>query len=64
MKYYYPKNQHIYQVLWECRMKDSTTGEWKDAVTYSQVLNEQGQIGEEKYVREKKDFLNKFQVIN
>ena len=64
MKYYYPKNQHIYQVLWECRMKDSATGEWKDAVTYSQVLNEQGQIGEEKYVREKKDFLNKFQVIN
>lgn len=64
MRYYYPKNQHTYQVLWECRMKDPTTGEWKDALIYSQVINKQGQTGEEKYVREKTDFLSKFQAIN
>ncbi|MBQ7431615.1 MAG: hypothetical protein IJV29_18485 [Butyrivibrio sp.] len=45
-------------------MKDPTTGEWKDAYIYSQVLNKEGQTGEEKYVREKQDFLKKFQAVN
>jgi len=63
-RYIYPKNKHIYQLLWECKMKDPTTGEWKEAVIYSQVLNSEGQCGEEKYVREKQDFLNKFQAVN
>ena len=64
MKYYCPKDLRFYQVLWECKMKDPNTGEWKEAVIYSQVLNSEGQCGEEKFVREKEDFINKFQAIN
>jgi len=51
-KFLYPKNDHLYTVLLDVRMKDTTTGEWKDAVLYTD--------GKGNYVREKEDFYNKF----
>ena len=33
-RYYYPKNDHYYRFIEECRMKDPTTGEWYDAIIY------------------------------
>lgn len=52
-KYYiYPKNGYTYRVIQEAKMKDPTTGEWKDSVFYAD--------GDSAYCREKKDFLNKF----
>lgn len=66
MKYFYPKNKHTYEVLDEVKMKDPTTGEWKYAYLYTQITDQglhQGMY-QGMYVREKQDFLNKFQVVN
>lgn len=61
-KFYYPKNQHTYGLLQEFKMKDPTTGEWKDAYLYAEVLPDG--ILKGMYAREKEDFLNKFQEID
>lgn len=61
-KFYYPKNQHTYEALEEVKMKDPTTGEWKDAYLYTEVLPTGLHKG--MYVREKEDFLNKFQAVS
>lgn len=52
--YVYPKNGHQYMPLFRCRMKNPTSGEWFDAIIYKGVEDEKF------YVRERKDFLNKF----
>lgn len=52
--YVYPKNGHQYMPLFRCRMKCPTSGEWFDAIIYKGVEDEKY------YVRERKDFLNKF----
>lgn len=52
-KYLYPKNNHLYTKISEVRCKDVTTGNWYDAVLYTD--------GKGVYVREKKDFEAKFQ---
>ena len=61
-KFYYPKNQHTYEVLDEVKMKDPTTGEWKPAYLYTQVTD-QG-LHQGMYVREKQDFLKKFRAVD
>lgn len=53
--YVYPKNGHHYLPLWSCRMKCPTSGKWFDAVIYK-GLDDGGKY----YVRERKDFLDKF----
>lgn len=53
--YFYPKNGHYYFKRDTIRCKDRTTGEWYDAVLYSD-LNGQ-------YVREVNDFNKKFKKI-
>lgn len=50
----YPKNGHQYLPLYRCRMKNPTSGEWFDAIIYKGVEDEKF------YVREGKDFLDKF----
>lgn len=55
-RYYYPKNDHYYRFIEECRMKDPTTGEWYDAIIYVNDMTDKP-----KYIREKEDFLKKFQ---
>lgn len=62
VKYFYPKNKHTYEVLDEVKMKDPTTGEWKDAYLYTQITDQGLHYG--MYVREKQDFLKKFKGIN
>ena len=52
--YVYPKNGHQYMPLFRCRLKCPTTGEWFDAIIYKGVEDEKY------YVRERKDFLDKF----
>lgn len=52
LKWFYPKNQHIYAIIGEVKQKNPTTGEWSDAVLYTD--------GKGKYVRDKSDFINKF----
>ena len=52
--YVYPKNGHQYMPLYRCRMKNPTSGEWFDAIIYKGVEDEKF------YVRERKDFLDKF----
>lgn len=52
--YVYPKNEHQYMPLFRCRMKNPTSGEWFDAIIYKGVKDEKF------YVRERKDFLDKF----
>lgn len=49
----YPKTGHQYMPLYKCKMKDFTTGEWKDAIIYRDGSSNY-------YVREKSDFFNKF----
>ena len=57
--YVYPKTEHLYMPLYRCRMKNPTSGEWFDAIIYRGVEDERF------YVRERKDFLNKFvKLIN
>ena len=52
--YVYPKNGHYYKPLFRCRMKNPTSREWFDAIIYKGVEDEKF------YVRERKDFLDKF----
>lgn len=52
LKWFYPKNQHIYAIIDNVKQKNPTTGEWSDAVLYTD--------GKGKYVRDKSDFINKF----
>ena len=52
LKWFYPKNQHIYAIIDNVKQKNPTTGEWSDAVLYTD--------GKGKYVRDKFDFINKF----
>lgn len=53
LKWFYPKNEHIYAIIDEkIKMKDPTTGEWREAVLYTD--------GRGTYVRDKVDFIDKF----
>lgn len=52
--YVYPKNGHHYLPLWSCRMKCPTTGQWFDALIYQDYNTKH------LYVRDKKDFFDKF----
>lgn len=52
--YVYPKNGRQYMPLFRCRMKCSASGEWFDALIY------QDYDSKHLYVREKKDFFDKF----
>lgn len=54
--YIYLKNGHTYRVIQEAKMKDPTTGEWKDSVFYTD--------GDSAYCREKEDFLDKFKLVD
>ena len=49
----YPKTGNKYVTLYDIKMKDPSTGEWKDAIVYK------GMTGDY-YVRETRDFFNKF----
>ncbi len=50
----YPKNGHHYMPLYRCRMKCPASGEWFDAIIYQEYNTEK------LYVRDRKDFLDKF----
>lgn len=52
--YIYPKNGHQYLPLFRCRLKCPASGEWFDALIY------QDYDSKHLYVREKKDFFDKF----
>ena len=52
--YVYPKTGHKYMPLYRCRMKNPVSGEWSNALIY------QGMENGELYVREYKDFFDKF----
>ena len=52
--YIYPKNGHQYLPLFRCRLKCPASGEWFDALIY------QDYESKHLYVRERKDFLDKF----
>ena len=54
--YIYPKNGYTYRVIQEAKMKDPTTGEWKNSVFYTD--------GDSAYCMEKKDFLDKFKPVD
>lgn len=53
--YFYPKNRHYYFRRNTIRCKDRTTGEWYDAVLYSDANGQ--------YAREVNDFNNKFKKV-
>lgn len=53
--YFYPKNGHYYFAKDTIRCKDRTTGEWYDAILYSDINGQ--------YVREVNDFNKKFEKI-
>lgn len=55
--YIYPKNGHEYYVNATIKMKSPDTGEWHDAVLYSNHKDRQT------YVREYNDFFNKFEPV-
>lgn len=52
--YVYPKTGHKYMPLYRCRMKNPVSEEWFNALIY------QGMENGELYVREYKDFFDKF----
>lgn len=52
--YIYPKTEHRYLPIYRCKLKCPSTGEWFDAVIYKGIEDEKY------YVRERKDFFNKF----
>lgn len=52
--YVYPKTEHLYMPLYRCRMKNPVSGEWFNVLIY------QGMENGELYVREYKDFFDKF----
>lgn len=56
--YVYPKTEHQYKVLYRCKMKLPVDGTWIDALIYLGL--DDGNY----YVRERRDFLNKFVKLN
>lgn len=52
--YVYSKNGHHYLLLFRCRMKCPATGEWFDALIYQDYNTKH------LYVRDRKDFFDKF----
>lgn len=56
--YIYPKTEHKYLPLYRCKLKCPSTGEWFDAIIYKGVEDEKY------YVRERKDFFDKFVKLN
>lgn len=52
--YVYPKTGYKYMPLYRCRIKNPVSGEWSNALIY------QGMENGELYVREYKDFFDKF----
>lgn len=52
--YVYPKNGHQYIPLYKCRMKYPASSEWFDALIYEDCKTEK------LYVRDRKDFFDKF----
>lgn len=54
----YPKNGHQYLPLFRCRLKCPASGQWFDALIY------QDYDSKHLYVREKKDFFDKFVKLN
>lgn len=56
--YVYPKNGHQYMPLFRCRMKCPASGEWFDALIYQDYNTKH------LYVRDKKDFFDKFVKLN
>lgn len=52
--YVYPENGHQYMPLFRCRLKCPASGQWFDALIY------QDYDSKHLYVRERKDFLDKF----
>lgn len=52
--YIYPKTGHKYMPLCRCKLKCPVNGEWYEAVIYQRL--DTGMV----YVRERKDFLDKF----
>lgn len=56
--YIYPKTEHTYLPIYRCKLKCPSTGEWFDAIIYKGVEDEKY------YVRERKDFFDKFVKLN
>lgn len=56
--YIYPKTEHRYLPLYRCKLKCPSTGEWFDAIIY------EGMDDKKCYVRERKDFFDKFVKLN
>lgn len=56
--YVYPENGHHYLPLSRCRLKCPTSGQWFDALIY------QDYDSKCLYVRERKDFFDKFVRFN
>ena len=56
--YIYPKTEHIYLPIYRCKLKSPSTGEWFDAIIYKGVEDKKY------YVRERKDFFDKFVKLN
>lgn len=52
--YVYPKNGHQYMPLYRCRLKCPASGEWFDALIYQDYNTKH------LYVRDRKDFFDKF----
>lgn len=52
--YVYPKTRHKYLLTFNSKLKCPSTGEWFDAVIYKGIEDEKY------YVRERKDFFDKF----
>lgn len=52
--YKYPKTGTVYKVLQEVKMKDPSTGEWEEAIIYTDRNST--------YCREKEDFIAKFEL--
>ena len=57
--YIYPKTENRYLVLGECKLKCPSSGVWYEAILY-QSVNDSSKL----YVREKKDFFDKFVKLN
>ena len=56
--YIYPKTEHTYLPIHRCKLKCPLTGEWFNAITYK------GLEDKKYYVRERKDFFDKFVKLN
>lgn len=56
--YIYPKTEHTYLPIDECKLKCPSTGEWFNAIIYKGVEDDKY------YVRERKDFFDKFVKLN